>query len=152
MYLTLLFLHNMTRWAVLLSLMVALYRAFDGWRQSKRFSRTDNIIRSSTVTVAHLQLTLGLALYFTSPVVNYFTHNFSEAVHQREIRFFGMEHATLMLVAVVLLTIGSAISKKRTTDAEKFKVMAIWFSIALLLILIAIPWPFSPFTGRPYWR
>ena len=63
-----------------------------------------------------------------------------------------MIHSSLMLTAIVLITIGSAKAKRKPTDQEKFKTMLVWFSIALLIIFIAIPWPFSPFANRPYYR
>lgn len=112
----------------------------------------DNTARIVAASSAHLQLVIGLTLYVISPVVRYFLTYFKEAVHQREIRFFGMEHVTMMLLAIVLLTIGSAKTKRKTTDRQKFKTMAIWFTIALLIIFLSIPWHFSPFTSRPYFR
>jgi hypothetical protein len=57
-----------------------------------------------------------------------------------------------MFVAIVLITIGSAKAKRKSNDTQKFKTMLIWFSIALLIIFIAIPWPFSPLANRPYIR
>lgn len=152
MYSTLLSLHSLTRWLVLASLLFAIFRAYRGWRSRKQFSRFDNSVRHWTATIAHIQLVLGLWLYFISPVTDYFLHNFKDAVHQRDIRFFGMEHITMMLIAIVVITIGSAKTKRRQTDIEKFRTMAIWFSIGLFIILISIPWSFSPFTSRPDFR
>jgi len=86
------------------------------------------------------------------PYHNVFLHHFAEAVHIWEIRFFGIEHSSTMLIAILLITIGSALAKRKPTDREKFKIIAIWFSIALLLILAAIPWEFSPLVSRPYLR
>ncbi|WP_335900654.1 hypothetical protein [Leptospira venezuelensis] len=57
-----------------------------------------------------------------------------------------------MTISVVLLTIGSAISKRKKEDSEKFKSLFVWLLISIILILIAIPWPFSPFAHRPYIR
>jgi drug/metabolite transporter (DMT)-like permease len=57
-----------------------------------------------------------------------------------------------MLTAIVLLTIGSALTKRKKDDRDKFKTMLTWFGIALIIILIAVPWPFSPFAQRPYLR
>jgi hypothetical protein len=57
-----------------------------------------------------------------------------------------------MTVAVVLITIGSAMAKRQQTDHGKFKTMALWFLLGLIVILIAIPWPFSPLANRPYIR
>jgi hypothetical protein len=66
--------------------------------------------------------------------------------------FFGILHLLFMLTAIVLITIGSAKAKRMPTDEEKFKTMLTWYSIGLIIILIAIPWPFSPLASRPYFR
>lgn len=152
MYATLLPLHSLCRWLVLASLLFAIYRAFRGWKSNKSFTKLDNFIRHSTATILHIQMLLGLGLYFVSPIVEYFLANLPEAMREREIRFFGMEHITIMLIAVVVITIGSAKAKRKTLDSEKFKTMAIWFSIGLFLILTSIPWEFSPLTSRPHFR
>ena len=95
---------------------------------------------------------LGLWLYFISPIIRYFLNNFKDAVHTREIRFFGMEHIIMMLTAMALITIGSAKAKRKQSDIEKHKTVAVWFTVGLLIILIAIPWKFSPLVSRPYLR
>ena len=152
MYSTLLALHSLVRWFVLASLLFAIFRAFNGWFSGRNFSRVDNSIRHWTATIAHIQLAFGLVLYFISPIVNYFLHNFNDAVHRREIRFFGMEHSLMMITAIVVITIGSARAKRQQTDREKFKTMALWFGAGLLIILSSVPWAFSPLTSRPYFR
>lgn len=152
MYLILLALHSLIRWFVLISLIFAIFRAYSGWFSKREFSRLDNSIRNLAVTTAHTQFLLGIALYFVSPVVSYFLHNFGTAVHMREIRFFGMEHVTVMFVAIAIITIGSSKAKRKVTGQEKFKTMAIWFTIGLILILSSIPWTFSPLISRPYFR
>jgi hypothetical protein len=152
MYQILLPLHSVTRWLVLLSLLFAIYRAYRGWLGSKTYTAIDNAARLFAVNIAHIQLVIGLWLYFISPIVNYFLHNFKDAVHERQIRFFGMEHITIMLIAIVFITIGSAKAKRKTTDKEKFKTLAIWFTISLLLIFTSIPWSFSPLISRPLLR
>lgn len=152
MYQSLLILHSLVRWLVLISLLVAIVRAYRGWLGNKRFLKMDNTARMVAVTTAHVQLVIGVILYFISPVVRYFLNYFKEAVHQREIRFFGMEHITMMVIAIVLLTIGSAKTKRKITDQQMFKTMAIWFTIVLLIIFFSIPWHFSPLTSRPYFR
>ena len=58
-------------------------------------------------------------------------------------RFFGIEHILLMLVAMILAHVGRALSRKALSDEKKHKQAAIWYSLALLLVLVAIPWPFS---------
>jgi cytochrome bd-type quinol oxidase subunit 2 len=152
MYSTLLALHSLTRWLVLISLIFAIYTAFKGWFTNKSFSKSDNRIRHWTATIAHVQLILGIWLYFISPIIDYFLHNYKIAVHQREIRFFGMEHNIMMIIAILIITIGSFKAKRKPTNQEKFKTMAIWFTIGLVIILISIPWTFSPFAQRPLLR
>ena len=130
----------------------SIFWSYRGWLLKKEFLAFDNNVRHVTATIAHVQLVLGLWLYFISPVVSYFLHHFSEAVHERQIRFFGMEHVTMMLTGIILITIGSVKAKRKSTDLEKFKTMAIWFTIALLVILSSIPWSFSPLVSRPLFR
>lgn len=152
MYLLLLATHSLIRWFVLTSLIFAIYRAYRGWLLKKPFTGFDNSVRYISATIAHVQLIVGLWLYFISPIVAYFLYNFSTAVHERQIRFFGMEHITMMLTAIVLITIGSYKAKRKANDLEKFKTMAIWYTIALLIILTSVPWSFSPLVSRPLFR
>jgi len=152
MYPILLASHSLVRWLVLASLLYAIIRAYQGWRSKSNFTAVDNSVRHWTATIVHIQFLLGLGLYFISPIVDYFLHHFQDAVHQREIRFFGMEHSIMMLLAVAIISIGSAKAKRKPTDVEKFKTVAIWFTVGLLIILTSVPWPFSPFTSRPYFR
>jgi cytochrome b561 len=152
MYQTLLALHSLVRWFVLASLLLAIYNGYKGWLTNKPFSKYDNKVRHWTATITHIQLCIGLWLYFISPIINYFLHNYKEAVHQREIRFFGMEHNLMMLAAIIIITIGSAKAKRKPTDQEKFKTMALWFTVGLLIILLSIPWTFSPLASRPLFR
>jgi len=94
MYPNLLALHSLVRWLVLTSLLFAIFRAYYGWLSRKQFSSFDNAVRHWTATIAHIQLFLGIWLYFISPIVAYFLHHFSTAIHERAIRFFwhGTHH------------------------------------------------------------
>src|SRR2546423_1484318 len=137
MYSTLLAFHSIVRWLVLASLLFAIFRAYKGLLSKITFSGFDNSVRHWTATIAHVQLVIGVWLYFISPIVNYFLHNYKQAVHQREIRFFGMEHSLMMLIAITVITIGSAKCKRKRTDREKYKTMALWFTIGFIIILLS---------------
>lgn len=152
MYQTLTFLHNLMRWLVLASLLYAAYRSYKGYFSALAFTKTDNSIRHWTATIAHVQLVIGLVLYFKSPIITYFFANVKEAVKIMDVAFFAFIHSSLMLMAILLITVGSALSKRQQSDSDKFRTMMIWFTIALLIIFVAIPWPFSPFASRPYFR
>lgn len=152
MYQALTFYHNTMRWLVLASLFYAIYRAARGYTTGAAFTMADNVARHWTATIAHIQLVIGMVLYFQSPVVRYFLANFTTADLHFDMVFFGMIHSTLMLVAIVLVTIGSAMAKRKQSDKDKFKTMFSWYIVALVIIFVAIPWPFSPFANRPYFR
>lgn len=140
------------RWLVLASLLYAIYRAYKGYTLNSQFSKSDNAVRHWTATIAHIQLVIGITLYTQSPIIKYFWHNFKEAIQNMDVAFYGLIHIILMLTAIILITIGSSLTKRKTTDKEKFKTVLIWFLISLIIIFIAIPWPFSPLSNRPYFR
>lgn len=148
----LLYLHSIFRWLVLLSLLFSIYRAWRGYIAQRVFTKTDNSIRHWTATIAHIQLILGSTLYFKSPFIKSFWADLKHNIEHIDLTFFGIIHFALMALAIILITIGSALSKRKPTDQEKFRTMLTWFSIALIIILVAIPWPFSPFAHRPYFR
>lgn len=152
MYQALLFLHSITRWLVLVSLVYAVYRAAKGYWQHAVFSQGDNSLRHITATVAHIQLVIGVILYFKSPIVQYFWQHTAIAAKEMELLFFGLIHMLMMITAIVLITMGSALAKRKTSNGDKYKTMLTWFGIALFIILISIPWPFSPLAHRPYLR
>ena len=148
----LLFLHSLIRWFLLAGLVATVVRGYQGWGYGRIFTTADKRLVKVTTRLAEIQFVIGVALYAVSPLVRYFLHHFSEAVHQRDLRFFGMEHITMMVISVGLISVGAARVRKKEHSRDKFKAMAIWFSVALLLIFVSIPWAFSPFTARPYWR
>ena len=144
MYPTLLATHSLVRWLVLAILLAALGSAYSGWLSKRKFARFDNAMRYWTATIAQIQLMFGIWLYVVSPFTIHFLQGFSDTIHHRDLRFFGLEHSLMMIVAIMVITVGSVKTKRKATDNEKFKTMAIWFTIALLIILTSIPWAFSP--------
>ena len=151
MYLTLLTIHNAMRWIVLVLLLYGIYCAFLGYRTKSIFSAGDNALRHWTATALQLQMVIGFVLYFNSPFVSAFWADANMRSLSPE-GFFAIVHLSLMLVAVTVLSVGSALAKRRPTDDHKYKTMLTWFVTSLLIILIAIPWPFSPLAQRPYIR
>jgi len=152
MYQLLLFYHSVVRWFVLAGLLTVIYRAWLGYSKKKSFSAIDNAVRHWTATIAHIQLLIGIGLYTQSPLIKYFWKHKREALLNSDALFFSLIHILLMLSAIVIITIGAAIAKRKTADIEKHRTLLHWFSLALLIIIIAIPWPFSPWVHRPYLR
>ena len=152
MYSILISSHSVARWLILISILIAIYTGIKGQLYKLKFSKKDDLIRHWTATIAHIQLTIGIILYTQSPFVSYFWKNFNKAIYHLDSLFFGIIHILIMIIAIVIITIGSSIAKRKQTDKEKFKTIWIFYSIALILILMAIPWPFSPLATRPYIR
>jgi len=148
MYAIVLVLHSLFRWLVIISLSLAIFRSYKGYSTHKKFSSTDNKIRHWTATIAHIQLILGVLVYIKSPIMNYYFSDFQNLFTNWELSFFGLIHSIGMCIAIVVITIGSAKAKRKQKDREKFKTMLVYFSIGLLIILLVIPWPFSPFANR----
>lgn len=152
MYQTLIFLHSITRWLVLVSVAFSIFRSCKGYFNNQKFSGNDNTLRHWTATIAHFQLILGIILYSQSPLVTYFWKNFRVAKESLDLLFFGLIHMILMLFSITLITVGSALAKRKVSDKEKFTTILLYYGIALVIIFIAIPWPFSPLANRPYLR
>jgi len=141
MYTGFLHLHNTLRWLILLSLVITLVKYASGWLGNQPWKKTDNILGIVFTSLMDLQLLTGLVLYFfLSPVTKLAMADFGAAMKDSGIRFYAVEHFSMMLIAVVLVHIGRAKSKKAKTDLAKFKTVTIFFLLALVIILAAIPW------------
>lgn len=152
MFATLLALHSLLRWLIVLSMVLAIVLAYRGWLTNKAYSRFNTWLHFITTGLASFQLGLGLWLYAKSTIVKYFLNNFSTALKQTQLRFFGMEHSSMMVLGIGLIIAGSIVAHRKKNSQEKFKTIAIWYSIAFIVIFFSIPWAFSPFTARPYFR
>ena len=132
--------HSYWAYIVLIILVIAVVNAFVGIFKKKDFKSTDLRLGLFTLIVSHIQLLIGLAWYFMSPYFNQLTSNTSEVMKTKEIRLLALEHPVMMIIAITLITIGWSKHKKKTTSIAKFKTFAIFYGLALLLILSRIPW------------
>lgn len=131
--------HSGLRWVVLILLIIAVVQAFRKWQGKAEYTEGDRKLALYTLIAVHVQLIIGLVLYFfASPNVHFTGGVMGEAVF----RFYTVEHFFLMILAIVLVTIGYSRAKKKVAGADKFKTTFIFYGISLLLILLGIPWPF----------
>ncbi len=122
-----LIIHNFARWIVLLLILYTLFRMYSGWLGKKSWSDADR--------KAGLFFTIGIDVQMLLGIILIFLRGFSVI----EMRFW-MEHIAMMVLAVVLGHVGSAVSKKADVDVDKFRKAAIWFTVTLFVILASIPW------------
>lgn len=135
--------HSGLRWIALLLLVLAVFNSFSKWRFKKSYSAGDKLINLFTLISFHLQFTVGLILYFVSPKVSFSGGMMSNTVY----RFFTIEHFLMMLAAVVIITLGRKRAEKTDSDTARHRRFLIWYGLALLLVLAAIPWPFRSELG-----
>jgi uncharacterized protein YacL len=136
----LLILHSWLRWVVIILAAVALYKNYTGWQSERKFTSADSRINTFFIASLHTQLLIGLIMYFaTSPVAQTALGNMKAAMADKELRFWGVEHITGMIIGVVVAQIGSIRSKKQHGDTSKFRTAFTWFLIAIVIIILMIP-------------
>ena len=133
--------HSYWAYIVLLILIVAVVNAIIGLTSKKDFTAKDLRISLFALIASHIQLLIGFIAYYTS--VYYTTMKsigMGEVMKNSDLRKVLVEHPLVGIIAIALITIGFSKHKKKTTNTAKFKTIAIFYSIALLLILSRIPW------------
>ena len=134
MYNPLLFAHSYLRYIVLILLVVVIITSLLGLLNKKSYTTTDNKLSLFLFIATHLQLLLGLILYFVSPAVQFS----GESMKNPEARYWLVEHNTAMLIAIILITLARTTSKKMTESAAKHRRMFIFNLIALVIIVVSI--------------
>lgn len=140
-YTILLHAHSGLRWLVLISSAVVLIKSLAGLFGGGKYAKLDNILAASFVGFMHLQFLIGIILYFISPIAKEArSAGMSGMMSDPALRFWGMEHLVMMVLAVIAAQLGRSLSKKSQDDSVKFKFQSIFFGVSLLLILFGIPW------------
>ncbi len=144
-------LHNIIRWVVLVLGIVLVVRSFSGWFKKWEYQERDKKLTPFFAGVFDLQILLGIILFFTKGWGGVLMNAPGDVMKTSALRFFAVEHWMMMILAAVLIHIGSAKIKKSTESLKKYKHAAIWFSLSLLLVLASIPWP-GMSVARPLFR
>lgn len=135
--------HSLLRYILLALILISIFKSFSGWFGKKQYLPGDKKVALFTLISAHLQLILGLILYFMSPAVQTGLSDMGSAMKDPALRFWAVEHISMMIIAIVLITVGYSSAKRAASDEAKHKKTAIFFLLALIVIFIAIPWPWS---------
>lgn len=148
-----LLLHSWLRWAVLALVVIVLQRSVKGARAVSLPDATDRKLGLFLMIATDLQLTLGLILLGgVSPIPGLLFSDFKTYVKDAAIRFYGMEHTTTMILAVVALHVARVLAKKRAAEPGAWhRAMTVGLVIMVALLLAGIPWPGLPW-GRPLFR
>lgn len=143
--------HNIIRWFILLFGLWTILSAIKGLVSRKEYTAADSKSNFFFMLAMDIQLLIGLVLYFNGAWFESLKH-IGVTMKEPMMRFFTVEHSILMIIAWILVHAGRMAVKKAPTSASRFKKTLVYFGIAFLLILIAIPWPFREAVSRPLFR
>ncbi len=133
--------HSYWAYIALLVLIVAVFNAIAGLRSKKEFKEKDVRISLFALIASHIQLIIGFGAYYFSAFYTTMKEvGMGEVMKNSELRKPLVEHPLMIIIAITLITIGFSKHKKKETDGAKFKTIAIFYTIALILILAVIPW------------
>lgn len=127
-------LHSGFRYIVLVLFIYAIIWAFIGWLGNRPYSNGNRLTNLFAMISAHTQLLIGIVLYFLSPLVAFNSTTMKDPVT----RYFTVEHWVMMVIAIAIITIGHSKSKKLTVPQDKHKIIALFYTLALLIIIVAL--------------
>lgn len=137
--------HSYWAYLVLVVLIFAVIKALSGVISKKEYDPKTFRVALFTLIVSHIQLLIGLVLYFTSSRFLLWSElGVGEVMKTAIHRLYLVEHPTINILAVALITIGYSKHKRKRLSVSKHKTLAIFYTIALVLILSRIPWEVWP--------
>lgn len=127
-------LHSGFRYIVVVLVLLAIIQSLLGWLGKRPYTSLNQKINLFAMISAHTQFLIGLVLYFLSPFVQFS----SGTMKSETIRYYTVEHWVMMVIAIVLLTIGHSKSKKLVLPEAKHRIIFIFYTIALAVVVGAL--------------
>jgi hypothetical protein len=140
MYETIKNVHSILAYAALGLLLLASFNAIFGLSSKKLFKDKDLRLSLFTLIICHIQLLIGLVLYFVSPKFVVWSQIGMKVMIDNDLRPILIEHPFTNIIALVLITIGWSKHKKEESNNGKFKKIAIFYTLGLILLLLMIPY------------
>jgi hypothetical protein len=128
--------HSGWAYIALLILILAVLNSLIAFLNKREFTTKDKKIALFALIATHVQLLVGLILYFVSPLGLDSLGQMKDA----QLRLTSLEHPLINIIAIVLITIGWSKHKKDLYSTPKFKSIALFYGIGLVLILSRLPW------------
>jgi hypothetical protein len=152
MYSLALIVHSWWRWVVLALLLAATLRAISGRAGGRAWTSADRRANMLATVSLDVQMLLGLLLYlFLSPFTTEAFNDFGAAMRTPGLRYWAVEHVTLMLGSLIVAHVGNILARRASTDPSRHLRGALFFGFSLLLTIIGTPWPGMP-NGRELFR
>jgi hypothetical protein len=144
MYTGLKHLHSFMPYVLLTVLILALLKSFIAYQKGQEHTEAHRKNGLIVLILAHLQLTIGLVLYFISPITTSAFTDMGSAMKDSTLRLYAIEHPVVMILAIILITRAYSKSKKNIDDRTKHKIKWVSYLASLVLILSKIPWSVWP--------
>lgn len=147
-----LYLHSWNRWIILIAGVLTILFSISGIANKNEYTKRDRITSLVFLSSLHLQLLIGLLLYFVlSPFTLQALSDFGAAMKDGALRYWAVEHSLVNLIAIFVAQTGSIIIKRKQSSMAKFKSTLVWNIMALVLILAMIPMGMMG-VERPWFR
>ena len=142
MYEAILTVHSYWAYLVVLVITLATFNGLIGFFTKRDYAPKDFRISLFGLIVTHIQLLIGIIIFFVSPTIVWFSEGIGvgEIMKDPLLRLYNLVHPMMMILMVVFVTMGYSKHKKKLTSTPKFKMLAIFYTIAWLLMLSRIPW------------
>lgn len=141
MYETIQPIHSYIAYVALAILILAVINGIRGWLGDKMFTpEKDFRLSLFALILSHIMLLIGLILFFVSPNGLKAIQELGMGGMNSAARLLAVEHPFINIIAIVLITIGWSRHKKFIEGKKKFKSIAIFYGLGLVLILSRIPW------------
>jgi hypothetical protein len=140
--------HNVLRWVILIFLLLSILRNMTAGNVP--FDKKDKAYGLPLLISAHITFLIGLYQWIVGPWgLKLLQANGGGVMKDAVQRFWAVEHPLMMLIAIILITIGYGQRKSRHTSRIQRRRTLIYYFLALIAILLAVPWPFREVIGRP---
>jgi len=128
------YLHSGLRYIVLILIVAAIIQALLGWTGKKTYTEGNRKLNLFALISAHTQLIIGLVLYFLSPLVQFSKATMKDATA----RYWTVEHITMMIIAIVLITIGYVRSKRALLPEKKHFNIFVFYLLAVIIVIVTL--------------
>ena len=133
--------HSYWAYFVLLVLILCIFNAITGKINGRDFESRDLRLSLFGLIFSHLQLLIGLILYFVSPWFDQWSNlGMGGVMKDAQTRLFLVEHPFTNILAIALITIGWSAHKHQSDPSKKFLRIALLYGLGLLLLMSRIPW------------
>jgi hypothetical protein len=135
-------LHNLFRWIIVILAVITLIKSLSGLGGKKEFTNGDRKTALFLMISADIQLLLGLALYFMKG----WSQQLSSPGFMKNavLRYWAMEHAVGMILAIVLIHVGYSAAKSNRPAVAKFRRLFVCVLLAVIVAVAVMPWPSRP--------